>query len=97
MNKRYSSDSKRTLIFILIPMLTTFLALRLYLHLVNPNADLYVAGYNVHHLFTGTLIEIGRGLYPPEKTRQVLESRDRKTAGKTADARGLKLVKVFYR
>jgi hypothetical protein len=53
-----ASDSKKTLIFILIPMLITFLVLRLYLHLINPNTDMYVAGYNVHHLFTGTLIEI---------------------------------------
>src|SRR5262245_5761305 len=53
-----ASDSKSTLLFILIPMLATFLVLRLYLHLVNPNTDLYVAGYSVHHLFTGTLIEI---------------------------------------
>jgi hypothetical protein len=39
-------------------MLATAIGQRLYLHLVNPNADLYVRGYNVHHLFTGAVIAI---------------------------------------
>jgi len=30
---------------------------RLYLHLVNVDVDLYVAGYNIHHLYLGALIE----------------------------------------
>lgn len=47
---------------ILIPMWVTFLGQRLYLHRVDPNADLFIAGYNVHHLFTGALIEIPAAL-----------------------------------
>jgi hypothetical protein len=39
-------------------MLITFVGQRLYLHLVNPNADLFIAGYNVHHLYAGVVIEI---------------------------------------
>ena len=39
-------------------ILVTFISQRLYLHLINPNADFYIAGYNIHHLFTGALIEI---------------------------------------
>lgn len=48
----------RTCLLILVPMLATFAGMRLYLHLVNPNADLFIRGYNVHHLFTGCLIAI---------------------------------------
>ena len=33
----------------------TFVALRAYLHL-SPNTDLNVAGYNIHHLFTGLIL-----------------------------------------
>ncbi len=36
-------------------VLGTFLALRTWLWL-NPNADFTVAGYNIHHLFTGLLL-----------------------------------------
>ncbi|MBI1915065.1 MAG: hypothetical protein HYS12_10060 [Planctomycetes bacterium] len=47
-----------TLLLILVPLLLTELGQRLYLHLVNPEADVYLAGYNVHHLYSGALIEI---------------------------------------
>ena len=36
-------------------VLGTFLALRTWLWL-NPNADFTVAGYNIHHMFTGLLL-----------------------------------------
>jgi hypothetical protein len=36
-------------------MALTFAVLRAYLHL-SPNTDLDVAGYNVHHLFTGLVL-----------------------------------------
>ncbi len=49
---------RETAVLILIALLATFVPQRLYLHLVNPNADFFVLGYNVHHLFTGVLIEI---------------------------------------
>jgi hypothetical protein len=47
-----------TLLLILVPLLLTEIGQRLYLHRVNPDADVYIAGYNVHHLYTGVLIEI---------------------------------------
>jgi hypothetical protein len=48
----------RTLLFILLPLLITFVGQRLYLHLFNPNSDLFIVGYNVHHLFVGALLAI---------------------------------------
>src|SRR6266478_5913794 len=48
---------KRTLQLILLPMLVTFVCQRLYLHLVRVQ-HVYPAGYLVHHLFIGVLIEI---------------------------------------
>lgn len=44
----------------------------------------------------GTLLEIGRGRYPSDWARQVLESRDRSRAGATAPPRGLCLEEVVY-
>jgi hypothetical protein len=44
-------------------MLATFLVLRLYLHL-RPDTDLFVAGYEVHHLYTGVLLMAIFGLPP---------------------------------
>jgi len=48
----------RTLLLVLLPLLVTFIGQRLYLHLVNPNSDLFIAGRNVHHLFVGTMLAI---------------------------------------
>jgi hypothetical protein len=47
-----------TLVLILVPMLTTFVGMRLYLHKIDPDADVFIAGYNVHHLYSGTLVVI---------------------------------------
>ena len=44
----------------------------------------------------GTLIEIGRHRKPIDTIRHILETQDRKAAGKTAEARGLYLVKIHY-
>lgn len=41
-----------------MPFLLTGIGQRLYLHFVNPETDLYIAGYNVHHLYTGCLLMI---------------------------------------
>lgn len=49
--------AKHTLLLILLPMLATFLCLRLYLHLVHVR-HIYPGGYLVHHLFIGVLIVI---------------------------------------
>lgn len=52
--------------------------------------------YNMVRIIAGTLIEVGRGTYPPEHVKAIIESKDRKLAGKTACAKGLCLEKVFY-
>ena len=44
----------------------------------------------------GTLVDIGKGKVPPERTRELLSLRDRTQAGPTAPARGLFLWKVTY-
>src|SRR5262249_13715941 len=44
----------------------------------------------------GTLVEVGRGRQPPVWMRDVIASRDRAQAGKTAPAHGLFLVRVDY-
>ena len=44
----------------------------------------------------GTLTEVGRGRRPPEWMRDVIASRDRAQAGRTAPAHGLFLVRVDY-
>ena len=44
----------------------------------------------------GTLAEIGTGLRPPSAIREMLEAKDRKSAGATAPAHGLTLVSVKY-
>ena len=55
-------------------------------------------GFLMHQVRTvaGSLIEVGRGKYPPEWIREVLDARDRSAAGPTAPARGLTLVRVEY-
>lgn len=43
-------------------MVLTFCVQRLYLHLVNHNTDLFILGYNVHHLFVGIAMAIPAAL-----------------------------------
>ncbi len=52
--------------------------------------------YNMVRAISGTLLEVGRKKWPPEKVEEILKSCDRKQAGPTAPARGLCLEKVFY-
>ena len=52
--------------------------------------------YNMVRIIAGTLLEIGTGMYPPEKMKEILEARDRRAAGQTAPARGLTLVGIDY-
>jgi tRNA pseudouridine38-40 synthase len=52
--------------------------------------------YNMVRNIVGTLIEIGRGRFPPGSLRRILRSKDRRLAGPTAPARGLCLVRVRY-
>lgn len=52
--------------------------------------------YNMVRSIIGTLIEIGRGKFPPGSMRRILLSKNRKFAGPTAPAKGLCLLKVSY-
>jgi tRNA pseudouridine38-40 synthase len=52
--------------------------------------------YNMVRIIAGTLIEVGRGMYPPEKVAEILEGRDRNLAGPTALPQGLTLVRIEY-
>jgi tRNA pseudouridine38-40 synthase len=44
----------------------------------------------------GTLIDIAIGKLEPTIIRTILETQNRKLAGKTAEARGLYLERVYY-
>lgn len=52
--------------------------------------------YNMVRIIAGTLMEVGRGNYPPEKVQEILEAKDRQAAGPTAPACGLTLVKYEF-
>jgi len=52
--------------------------------------------YRMVRNLAGTLIRAGRGRLDADGVRRILESRDRRTAGPAAPARGLCLVEVFY-
>ncbi len=52
--------------------------------------------YNQVRNMVGTLIEIGRGHWAPERTAEILAARDRRAAGPTAPPEGLCLAWVAY-
>ena len=52
--------------------------------------------YNMVRAIAGTLMNVGRGLWPEEKVAAILAAEDRKVAGPTAPAQGLFLVRVTY-
>lgn len=52
--------------------------------------------YNMVRIIAGTLMEVGRGNYPPEHVEEILAACDREEAGPTAPARGLTLVQIQY-
>lgn len=52
--------------------------------------------YNMVRILVGTLLEVGQGERNPIQMGEVLESRDRRCAGKTAPAHGLYLWEVHY-
>mgnify|MGYP001580965578 CR=1 FL=1 len=52
--------------------------------------------YNMVRSIAGTLIDIGRGRFPPGSLRKILLSRDRRSAGMSTPACGLYLLKVKY-
>jgi tRNA pseudouridine38-40 synthase len=61
--------------------------------------DLGADGFLTHMVrnIVGTLIEIARGRFPPERILEILASGDRTLAGPTAPAHGLCLERVEYR
>jgi len=60
--------------------------------------DVYGRGflYNQVRNMVGTLLEVGRGHWPPERVGEIMASRDRSQAGPTAPGRGLCLQWVRY-
>jgi hypothetical protein len=52
---RTAIPPRKTCLLILVPMVGTFLAERLFHRFGDPNAAVFVAGYHVHHLFFGVL------------------------------------------
>ncbi len=52
--------------------------------------------YNMVRIIAGTLLEVGTGKIDPDSIPKIIESKDRKQAGKTLPAHGLYLVKVEY-
>ena len=47
-------------------------------------------------IIVGTLMEIGKGTWPPEQMQTILEAKDRSQAGPTARPEGLTLLKIEY-
>lgn len=52
--------------------------------------------YNMVRIIAGTLVEIGMGRLRPDDIPQIINSLDRRQAGRTAPAHGLYLVEVYY-
>ena len=52
--------------------------------------------YNMVRIITGTLIEVGLGKKSPEELPEIVNGRDRRTAGHTAPPQGLYLAEVYY-
>jgi len=52
--------------------------------------------YNMVRTMAGTLVEVGRGRWEPERAGEILAARDRAAAGPTAPPEGLVLVSVSY-
>ena len=52
--------------------------------------------YNMVRNIVGTLVEVGRGRWQPEKITEILEAKDRDCAGPIAPAAGLCLMKIDF-
>ena len=52
--------------------------------------------YNMVRNISGTLVEVGRGRWAPEKITEIIEAKDRTAAGPLAPAQGLCLVRIDY-
>jgi tRNA pseudouridine38-40 synthase len=65
-----------------------------------PVVEVVVEGASFLHsmvrIVVGTLVEVGRGAWPPQRVAEALAARERAAAGPTAPARGLVLESVRY-
>jgi len=52
--------------------------------------------YNMVRAITGTLVQVGRGTWTPERVGEALRAKDRRAGGPTAPPQGLTLVSVSY-
>lgn len=52
--------------------------------------------YQMVRIITGTLLDVGSEVFPPEHVRTIIEGRDRQAASQTAPACGLTLWRVTY-
>lgn len=52
--------------------------------------------YHMVRILAGTLIAVGEGKIPPEQVSQIIDSRDRRQAGQTAEPQGLTLLQIYY-
>ena len=52
--------------------------------------------YNMVRIIAGTLVDVGLGKIEPDDISKIIESKDRKQAGKTLPPNGLYLVRVDY-
>lgn len=52
--------------------------------------------HNMIRIIVGTMIEVGTGLISPVQFKKIVEDKDRRSAGYTAPAKGLCLVRVYY-
>ena len=66
----------------------------------SPLIEVYIQAdgflYNMVRNIVGTLIDVGRGGIRPGSVKKILSKRHRPSAGQTAPAKGLCLLKVFY-
>lgn len=52
--------------------------------------------YNMVRAIAGTLVNVGRGYWPPARVAEILAAEDRREAGPTAPPEGLYLMRVTY-
>jgi tRNA pseudouridine38-40 synthase len=52
--------------------------------------------YNMVRIIAGTIVEAGMGRIPAESVGEIIDSRDRKRAGRTLPACGLTLEEVIF-
>ena len=52
--------------------------------------------YNMVRIIAGTLVDVGLGKIEPQEIKEIIDSKDRKRAGKTLPPNGLYLLKVEY-